>query len=361
MTFSSKLAGNLIRVFVADSSRIHTQLLAAALRSDEKFDVTECSASSHAIAAETAKNNPDVVIVSSTLSGEAGRGFDLVREMRTTNPTLRVVMLLDSATRDIVIEAFRSGAKGIFNRSESLETLRKCISCVHRGEIWASAEQMSFAVEALATAPVVRATDAKGLSLLSKRELQVVQCLAEGLTNREIAKRMGLSQHTVKNYLFKVFDKVGVTSRVELLFMTMSQAGSPLQSPATSPASAQSEGLNGAAMYQKAAEEGFPSAQFMLAQMFHEGRGVPKDPATAFMWYLVCEKSTNELKDEISDQKQTLTRLLKPDQIADAQSRAKQYIKRFAKAALVQELHSGLTQFVACILCILMFAICTPS
>ena len=65
-----------------------------------------------------------------------------------------------------------------------------------------------------------------GFDLLSKRELEVVRSLAEGLTNREIAEKLGLSQHTVKNYLFRVFDKLGVSSRVELLFMTLSQAGS---------------------------------------------------------------------------------------------------------------------------------------
>jgi DNA-binding CsgD family transcriptional regulator len=82
-------------------------------------------------------------------------------------------------------------------------------------------------VEALASSPVVRAVDANGLSLLSKREMDVVRSLAEGLTNREIAERLGLSQHTIKNYLFRVYDKLGVSSRLELLFMTLTQAGSP--------------------------------------------------------------------------------------------------------------------------------------
>ena len=80
-------------------------------------------------------------------------------------------------------------------------------------------------MEALATSPVVRAVDANGLSLLSKREMDVVRSLAEGLTNREIAERLGLSQHTIKNYLFRVYDKLGVSSRLELLFMTLTQAG----------------------------------------------------------------------------------------------------------------------------------------
>jgi len=83
---------------------------------------------------------------------------------------------------------------------------------------------MSYAVEALAALPEVRAVDANGIDLLSKRELEVVRCLAEGLTNRDIARRLGLSEHTIKNYLFRVFDKLGVSSRLELLFMTLNRA-----------------------------------------------------------------------------------------------------------------------------------------
>jgi DNA-binding CsgD family transcriptional regulator len=78
---------------------------------------------------------------------------------------------------------------------------------------------------------VVRAVDSNGLSLLSKREMDVVRSLAEGLTNREIAERLGLSQHTIKNYLFRVYDKLGVSSRLELLFMTLTQSGGPPSLP----------------------------------------------------------------------------------------------------------------------------------
>jgi DNA-binding NarL/FixJ family response regulator len=353
MNQSTKLTDRKIRVFVADSSRIHTQLLAAALRSDGSLEVIDCAASSHFIVAESIRNKSDVAIVSSVLSDNAARGFDIVRDMRAADPTLRVVMLLDSPSRESILEAFRSGAKGIFSRSESVETLRKCITCVHQGEIWASAEQMAYAVEALASAPVVRATDAKGFSLLSKREMEVVQSLAEGLTNREIAKRMGLSQHTVKNYLFKVFDKLGVTSRVELLFMTMSQAGAPLPHRANTGSAVAAHHTNGTAMYQKAAEEGFPSAQFMVAQMYCEGRGVPKDPVSAYMWYLICEQSTDELKDQVSDQLQSLTKTLSPEQLVEAQRRAKQYVKKLAKGT-VQVLQNGMAQFVACLVCFLL-------
>src|SRR5262249_32728968 len=150
------------------------------------------------------------------------------------------------------------------SRHESLETLCKCVRQVYDGQIWANSEQMAFAVEALASAPTVRAVDAKGLNLLSKRELEVVRCLAEGLTNREIAERLGLSQHTVKNYLFRVFDKLGVSSRIELLFLTLTQPITP-SSPALPLAEASAHG-NGhqdttAVSYQGGEEYGLPNAQ----------------------------------------------------------------------------------------------------
>jgi DNA-binding NarL/FixJ family response regulator len=218
--------GEKIRVLVADDTRIHTQLLADALRRDLRLEVITSPEHSRDLVAAVKLHQVNVVVLSPSLDEEPLRGFELLRELRASDPDMFAIMLLDSSKKETILQAFRAGARGIFNRHDSLETLSKCIRTVSEGQIWANSEQMSFAVEALAASPMVRAVDANGLSLLSKREMDVVRSLAEGLTNREIAGRLGLSQHTIKNYLFRVYDKLGVSSRLELLFMTLTQAGS---------------------------------------------------------------------------------------------------------------------------------------
>src|SRR5437867_3515328 len=217
----------MIRVLVADDTRIHTQLLADALRRDSLLEVISSPSHSRDLVEAARAQKVDVVVISANLDEDPQRGFEVLRELRVSDPQIRAVMLLDSSKRESILQAFRVGARGIFSRHESVENLSKCIRSVHDVQIWANSQQMSFAVEALASSPVIRAVDAKGLSLLSKRELEVVRRLAEGLSNREIAERLGLSQHTIKNYLFRVFDKLGVSSRLELLFMTLNHAATP--------------------------------------------------------------------------------------------------------------------------------------
>jgi DNA-binding NarL/FixJ family response regulator len=134
-------------------------------------------------------------------------------------------MLIDSSENGQVVEAFRAGARGVFCRSESLMSLAKCIQCVSEGQIWANSRELRYLLEALGEALPMRVIDARGAALLSRRELEVVRCVAEGLSNREIAQRLGLTEHTVKNYLFRIFDKLGVSKRVEVVLYAYSLGG----------------------------------------------------------------------------------------------------------------------------------------
>jgi two-component system nitrate/nitrite response regulator NarL len=210
-----------IRVFAADNTSMNTQLLVEALGRDGQFTMAAPTSSGSEMVAAIKREHPHVALISSRQGGDGRGGFALSREIRTASPTTRVIMLLDSSERTPVIEAFRSGARGVFCRTEPLKLLAKSIRCVHEGQIWASSSELQFILEAMAEPVPMTFTSANGDALLSARELDVVRCVAEGLSNREIAQRLTLREHTVKNYLFRIFDKLGVSSRVEVVLYAL--------------------------------------------------------------------------------------------------------------------------------------------
>ncbi len=320
---------DVIRVLVADSTRMHTQLLAEALERDSYLQVIPAHSSNLTEAAK--RNNVNVCVISSHLDKDPIRGLEALRELRGAIPKVRLVLLLDSSERETVLEAFQAGARGVFNHCESLETLGECVRQVHAGQIWANSEQIAFAVDALAATPTVRAVDAKGFDLLSRRELEVVRSLAGGLTNREIAERLGLSQHTVKNYLFRVFDKLGVSSRMELLCLTLTQPSSQLVESSNSP------GMDGGrpdlAWHERAAEQGLPNAQIALAEMYSQGKSIEKNDVTAYMWYLISEQTAIEIKEAVITAKRRLAESLTTEEILEAQQKASAHLKKSAKPA----------------------------
>jgi DNA-binding NarL/FixJ family response regulator len=171
-----------------------------------------------------------VVLLSSVLQDSPTLGFQVARHLRTAHPKIRTIMLLDVSSRDLVVEAFRAGARGVFSRTESLNNLAKCIHSTHAGQVWANSTELGYLLDALSEAMPVRWGDSASFPLLSKREQDVVRSVADGLSNREIAKRLNLTEHTVKNYLFRIFDKLGVSSRVEVVLYAFRLAGPPTAS-----------------------------------------------------------------------------------------------------------------------------------
>lgn len=218
--------GPSLRVLVGDASRMASQLIAGQLKSSRgpRFEtILPVAFTSKTIADEIIKTQPDVALVSSVLQDSSFAGYSVLRTIQPLNLSTRLILLLEDCEHDLVVDAFRSGARGVFSRAESSEGLSKCIYAVHRGQIWAGTREMEYILEELVATRPLRIVDAHGSSLLSKREEEVVSLVADGLTNRQISGQLKLSEHTVKNYLFKVFEKLGISTRVELVLYALSQ------------------------------------------------------------------------------------------------------------------------------------------
>lgn len=212
-----------ITLLVAEHCRMNCQLMEAALQRNRHLSVLASTLESAEFLDAFKNLHPDVCIVSSSLKDGAASGFRVTRELRAVNPEARIIILLESSCKPLVIEAFRSGALGVFSRDESFDVLCKCIQKVHVGEVWANNQDLQFMVESLAKDAPPSITDSKGVRLLTKRELGLVQLVAEGRTNRDISRELNLSEHTVRNYLFRIFNKLGTSNRLELALYVINQ------------------------------------------------------------------------------------------------------------------------------------------
>jgi DNA-binding NarL/FixJ family response regulator len=215
----SKSAGRAgaVRVFIADGSQLSCQLIAAAVRRGRyRTKVVGYATDAAGIREGLEENEADVAVIGARLEEEALVGFDITREILALRSKPSVIIILDSNKPAMVVEAFRAGASGIFSRDQSSELLCKCIHAVHQGQVWANSKELHFVIDALGPALPAKPISLRGPGLLTKREEGVVHLVAEGMTNRDISQQLKLSEHTVRNYLFRIFNKVGTSNRLEL-------------------------------------------------------------------------------------------------------------------------------------------------
>lgn len=221
---SIELGSPKVRVLIADESRIGCQLLEHALsRSRFRFEVTASVVNRSELLTSLKTKHVDVALINQVLEDGPFSGFQLLSELLGSFPSTRAVILLKAGTYDVVVDAFRAGARGVFLRTESFDALCKCIQSVYRGQIWANTDQIDCLLKALIQANPFRVTDFVGRPLLSKRENEVSELITEGFSNGEIAAKLGLSEHTVSNYLYRIYNKLGVASRVELVLYVLRQ------------------------------------------------------------------------------------------------------------------------------------------
>jgi DNA-binding NarL/FixJ family response regulator len=189
----------------------------------ERFEVVACASKTAEILALIQERRPKVAIISDNLEDGPLTGLRILPEVRRANLETRILLAMGSSNRELVIEAFRFGADGVFCRNSPFELLCKSVDALSQGQIWANATELRYVLDEFTRAPKQRKVDPTVENRMTKREGDVVRLAVEGLSNREIARELGLTEHTVKNYLFRIFDKLGVSNRVELVLSCLRQ------------------------------------------------------------------------------------------------------------------------------------------
>ncbi len=207
-----------VSVLIADADLMSAHLLAGELtRGRQDISVVGVSNNSAEAIRELEKHQPHIALINTRLSDGQMTGYRVLQSLPMACPKTSAIMMIPVCDRELVIDAFRGGARGIFCRVHALKLLSKCIRTVHGGQVWANNQDLIFLLEFLTQLKPLRVVKSSGgMRLLTPREGEVVHLLAEGMSTREISQKVGVTEHTIRNYLSNVFDKLGVSSRIEL-------------------------------------------------------------------------------------------------------------------------------------------------
>lgn len=211
-----------IRILIANLPVMMAQLLRKVFESVPDFQMVEQSIDAGNLSKVSGVGSVDVVLLGSSSVETDPTAVDIVRYIRAGNDGTRVIVLSEKPTYKETIALFRAGASGIVSGLDlHFDLLCKSVRCVYDGQVWANNELLKHLVASLCHPRLGDVTDANGKRLLTNREQQVLLLLADGLSNAELATTMKLSEHTVKNHLFSIYDKLGVSTRIEAVLYAL--------------------------------------------------------------------------------------------------------------------------------------------
>ncbi len=217
-----------IRIVVADDHPIFRDGLCRLLALEEDFEVVAQAQDGRQVLEILQQLEPDILLLDLKMPGLDG--LATLQRLQAARNKTRVIVLTASDDKNEFVQAMKLGTSGIVLKQTATELLIKSIRKVHAGEIWldshttaAVIRQFVAAEEAAAPPPpppppqqAQSATRDRERSPLSQREREIVALVAQGFKNKEMAEKMFISEQTVKNHLHNIFDKLGVSDRLEL-------------------------------------------------------------------------------------------------------------------------------------------------
>lgn len=201
-----------IRVLIADTQSIYRVGIRKifALEDDIRM-VAQAESLGQALAA-VSKHPVDVVLFEAAITPNPP---EAISEIMKKAPSAKIIVVLVEPEEEDTVDLLRRGVQGIVNRSISPELLVRCVRKVAAGETWLDNQGVNWVLEAYRS-QASQLTSPRPKTRISDKELLIISCVTQGMRNKEIAVELGTTEQVVKNYLRKIYDKLGVSDRLEL-------------------------------------------------------------------------------------------------------------------------------------------------
>ncbi|MGA8437783.1 MAG: response regulator transcription factor [Candidatus Sulfotelmatobacter sp.] len=209
---------HLIRVILADTQAIFRAGLRKIFALEDDIRVVGQAETLPQTQSAVTKFSADVLIFEAAL---AANPVEAVTELLRQAPELKIVVVTPASDEQLTLDLFRRGAHGILSREVEPEVLVDCLRKVAAGEPWLENQAVQWVMEAF-RGHSLRPSGARPKVQLTPKETLIVSCVTQGMKNKEIAVRVGTTEQVVKNYLRKVYDKLGVADRLELALYCLS-------------------------------------------------------------------------------------------------------------------------------------------
>lgn len=221
-----------IRILIADDHLIFRAGLRRLLETEPGFVVVGEATEGEETVRRVRELKPDILLLDLAMPGVPG--LEALRRLDESAAPVRTILLTAAIENEEVVKALQLGARGVVMKESAIEVLFRSIRCVRAGEYWVGRERVSDLVKKLrAAGPPAAGAASEGRRKafgLTPRELEVTATIAAGYSNKEIAKKFAICEDTVKHHLSNIFDKTGVSSRLELaLFAVHHQLAEPAQ------------------------------------------------------------------------------------------------------------------------------------